>query len=91
MNKFKLSFINDLLKQAPQFLGGNYIPFGHFSEFDEDDVPQNSDVVFMLAQYLQAFEKFRADNVYSEYGSWYWKVAGSDEKIETVMPKRLQK
>ncbi len=90
VNKFKLSFINDLLKQANQFLGRKYLPSGHFSEFDEDDVPQNSDVVFILAQYLQSFEKFRADNVYREYTSWYWNVEGGDEKIETVMPKRLR-
>ncbi len=90
MNKFKLNFINDVLRQANQFLGEKYIPFGHFSEFDADDVPQNSDVVFILAQYLQSFEKFRADNVYRELSSWYWNVKGKEGAIETIMPKRLR-
>lgn len=90
INKFKLNFINGLLEQGNDFLGENYIPFGHFSRFDEDDVPQNSDVVFVLAQYLQSFEKFRADNVYNDYRTWRWKLEGGGEGPETVRPKRLR-
>jgi hypothetical protein len=62
-------------------------------------VPQNSDVVFILAQYLQCFEKLRADNVVIHHGTWSWAIEakkgeGADEKgliyVSTVKPKRLR-
>ena len=63
LNKFKLKFINKLLNQSNSFLTNEYKPFDDFELFDEDDMPQNSDIVFILSQYLQCFEKLRADNV----------------------------
>ena len=90
INKFKLHLINDLLEQGNEFLGEYYVPFGSFSHFDEDDMPQNSDVVFILAQYVQSFEKLRADNTYFSYGTWYWQLEEGDEEIKTVKPKRLR-
>jgi len=50
VNKFKLRFINAVTRDCNDFLGAKYKPFGDFSEFSEDDVPQNSDVAFILAQ-----------------------------------------
>jgi len=99
VNKFKLKFINTLLANANEFLGDEYRPFDDFNEFDVDDVPQNSDVVFILSHYLQCFEKLRADNVVIRGTVWHWAVeAGKgvtgDEKglvyIRTVKPKRLR-
>jgi len=99
VNKFKLSFINGLISQANDFLDDKYKPFADFSVFDEDTIPQNSDVVFILAQYLQCFEKLRADNLVQRSGTWSWRVLGdegdvTDERgyilIRTVKPKRLQ-
>lgn len=99
MNKFKLRFTNSLLGQGNDLLGEKYIPFDNFSEFDEDDVPQNSDVVFILAQYLQCFEKLRADNVIQRYRDWYWTLEASEGEegdefgrvyVDTVKPKRLR-
>ncbi len=99
VNRFKLKFINTLLNQANDFLGERYKPFEDFSQFDEDDVPQNSDVVFILSQYLQCFEKYRADNVVWIYGGWHWAVEPGkgetgDESgfvyLATVKPKRLR-
>ena len=99
INKFKLKFINNLLDQANKFLGQKYKPFNDFDLFNEEDVPQNSDVTFILSQYLQCFEKIRADNVIDQYGSWYWAIdpekgEESDENgfvyIPTVKPKRLR-
>lgn len=99
VNKFKLKFINKLLDQSNHFLSKKYEPFDDFDCFDEDDVPQTSDAVFILSQYLQCFEKLRSDNVVLEFGSWYWKVKGDkgdnvDEdgmiKIRTVKPKKLK-
>lgn len=99
VNKFKLKFINTLLKQANEFLGQKYKPFSDFALFNEDDIPQNSDIAFILSQYLQCFEKLRADNVVNVYGTWYWAVEPekgekADERgfvyIGTVIPKRLR-
>ena len=41
---------------------------------DEQDLPQNSDAVFMLTQYLQCFEKLRSDNVVNDYRGWCWRI-----------------
>ncbi len=99
VNKFKLKFLNKLLEQSNEFLSKQYKPFDDFACFVEDDVPQTSDAVFILSQYLQCFEKLRSDNVVLEYGSWYWMVKGDkgdnvDDngmiKIRTVKPKKLK-
>ena len=99
VNKFKLQFVNALLESSNELLGEQYRPFHDFASFDLDEVPQNSDVVFILSQYLQCFEKLRADNVVIYHGTWSWAIAakkseGADESgriyISTVKPKRLR-
>ncbi|MBN3927321.1 hypothetical protein [Nostoc sp. NMS4] len=102
VNKFKLNFINKLLNNSNEFLSQKYRPFEDFSEFDPDDTPQNSDVVLILSQYLQCFEKLRADNVkrQRQSGQWYWLVdverdetgdeLGKVYYIRTTCPKRLR-
>jgi hypothetical protein len=99
VNKFKLKFVNKLLAESNEFLSIKYRPFDDFDSFDEDDVPQTSDAVFILSQYLQCFEKLRSDNVVIEYGTWYWRVNGEKGesvdndgmvKIRTVKPKKLK-
>jgi hypothetical protein len=99
VNKFKLKFINKLLQDSNIFLSDKYRPFEGFSEFDLDDVPQNSDAVFMLSQYLQCFEKNRADSIIPRHGNWYWAVEaekgeqGDDRNfvyIRTTAPKRIR-
>ena len=99
VNKFKLKFVNKLLSQSNDYLGEMYKPFDDFDSFDEDDIPQNSDVVFILSQYLQCFEKQRSDNVVIRNGNWFWRVIGEatdkvDEDgmvlIRTVKPKKLK-
>jgi hypothetical protein len=100
VNKFKLKFINKIVSESNNFLDSKYQPFDDFEYFDEDDMPHNSDVVFILSQYLQCFEKLRADNVVEGLRNhWYWKVKGgkdenSDDegmiKIKTSIPKRLK-
>jgi len=99
VNKFKLKFLNKLIDDSNKFLTDKYKPYDDFNIFDEDDMPQNSDVVFILSQYLQCFEKLRADNVVIKNASWYWKLKGTkydkvDEDgmiyIRTVRPKKLK-
>ncbi len=99
VNIFKLKFINKILKTSNNFLGKNYCPFDDFTEFDTDAVPQNSDMVFVLSQYLQSFENFRAGHVKPKYGGWYWiiepeKGEKADEdgqiRIRTARPQRFK-
>ena len=72
LNLFKLKFVNQTLNESNKVLGNNYKPFDDFEIFDENDLPTNSDVTMILSQYLNCFEKLRADNIeskekYSEY------------------------
>lgn len=99
VNKFKLKFINQQIAECNTVLSAKYRPFEDFEQFAEDDVPQNGDVVFIVAQYLQCLEKLRADNVVQRNGTWYWRVKGKkgesvDEKgfalVRTTRPKHLK-
>ncbi len=87
LNKFKLKFINSILSRANEILGDKYKPFPEdFSLFDEDDMPNNSDVVFILSHYLTSLEKLRCDNIVEEPEyphNWYWIIDGKRSSQET--------
>jgi hypothetical protein len=88
VNKFKLKFINSILSRANGILGEKYMPFpDEFDLFDEVEMPNNSDVVFILSHYLTSLEKLRCDNIKfddDEY-KWYWIINGklSNQKTNT--------
>ena len=82
INKFKLKFINEKLKEANTLLQGFHKPFFDFEVFDDAELPTNSDVVLILSQYLDCLEGFRSANITAESIFWYWKTDGS-AKIET--------
>lgn len=87
LNKFKLKFINSILLRANEILGNSYKPFpDEFSLFDEDDMPNNSDVIFILSHYLTSLEKLRCDNIRHHDFSWYWVINGNVSSQETVHP-----
>lgn len=90
VNKFKLKFINSILSRANEILGEKYKPFpDDFDLFDEDDMPNNSDVVFILSHYLTSLEKLRCDNIEREKEyphKWYWQIKGKRSKQETDSP-----
>jgi len=99
VNKFKLKFIYHQLGESNNLLAERYRPFDDFDIFSEDDIPQNSDVVFILSQYLQCLEKLRGDNVVVRNGGWYWHVEGGEADkvdehgytlIRTTKPKHLR-
>jgi len=98
VNKFKLKFINEIILSGNKILGATYKPLDSFEKFDEDDLPSNSDVTFILSQYLNCFEKLRADNIYIEQKydgnkyifEWYWVVNKSKSKIKTAPPKKIK-
>lgn len=85
INKFKLKFINSILSRANEVLGEKYQPFPkEFELFEEDDMPSNGDVVFILSHYLTSLEKLRCDNIKISSYSWYWVINGkiSDKKTD---------
>ena len=86
LNKFKLKFINSILARANAILEEKYKPFPEeFTLFEEDDMPNNSDVVFILSHYLTSLEKLRCDNIIDDYG-WYWKISNKKSNKETNPP-----
>ncbi len=90
LNKFKLKFINSILFRANEILEDKYKPFPEdFTTFEEDDMPNNSDVVFILSHYLTSLEKLRCDNIkYKDYNR-YWLINGevSDQKTDPATIK----
>lgn len=98
VNKFKLKFINEILLAANNILGNDYKPLESFEQFNEDDLPSNSDVTFILSQYLNCFEKLRADNIYSDsrydgnkyIDEWFWFIDNVKSSIKTAPPKKIK-
>jgi hypothetical protein len=95
LNSFKLNFINKLLLQSNDFLSKENRPFEDFEKFEDDSLPQNSDTVFILGQYIECFEKVRSDNVSLRNGSWFWvledpEAEGGKSYLRTNKPKRLR-
>ena len=90
LNEFKLKFINSTLSRANEILEDKYKPFpDEFTQFDNDKMPNNSDVVFILSHYLTALEKLRCDNIKKEgdYSSkWFWIIDGKLSVQETDRP-----
>jgi hypothetical protein len=89
VNKFKLKFINATVAEANTVLGDEYKPFKEFDQFDSDDLPSNSDVTFIIGQYIEELERKRADNLKRESGLWIYNVSDSDEEIRTAPPKKI--
>ncbi len=91
VNKFKLRFVNASLDNCNKLLGQRYRPFNDFEQFDIDEVPSNSDLTFIISQYMPAMEKFRADNITTGSHGWQYDIEDSDEKIRTSAPAKLRK
>ena len=91
VNKFKLKFINRVIEEANGLLKEEYKPFTDFDFFGEDDVPTNSDVSMIIAQYLNCLEKLRSDNIGIYHGSWCWVIDGRQTDIRTSYPKKLER
>ena len=89
LNKFKLRFVNTALASANGILADEYRPFPDFDIFDPDDVPSNSDVALILAQYLEELERKRADNISYRQGRWVYIAEGEPTQIRTAPPKKI--
>jgi hypothetical protein len=93
VNKFKLQFVNKVIEAANSLLDNKHKPFDDFSVFDEDTLPSNSDVVFILAQYINCMETLRVENIRQlEYTvDWYWVINGKLSSQKTAPPKKLDR
>ena len=91
LNSFKLKMINKVLQGSNKVLGKKYKPFEEFDEFEEDDLPSNSDVTMILAQYMEESERYRSDNVMAEHGRWYYIVDGVNSEIRSGAPSKVGK
>ncbi|MBE9487919.1 MAG: hypothetical protein IMY73_01935 [Bacteroidetes bacterium] len=88
VNLFKISYINEIIVEANKILSSAYKPSKSFEIFNTDDLPTNSDVVFILSQYLKCFEKLRRDNIKTGLNSyWYWNIKDSNISKRTYSPK----
>ena len=93
VNKFKLRLVNKILEDTNLLLDDKHKPFDEFTVFYEDTLPSNSDVAFILAQYLNCMENLRAENIKeSEFGGeWYWVINGKKSSDKTAPPKKLNR
>ena len=66
INTFKLKLVNQVLNKANEILGESYKPFPDFDNFDEENIPTNSDVSLVLSQYINCMESLREENIYSK-------------------------
>ena len=93
VNKFKLRLVNKLLEDVNSLLNKKHKPFDDFLVFDENTLPSNSDVAFILAQYLNCMENLRAENIQQKNYSiqWYWVIDGQMSSEKTAPPKKLNR
>ena len=98
LSPFKLKYVNKTLADANIILTEEYKPFDDFQQFDEENIPTNSDVNLILGQYIGCMEKLRADNIENEFGGrWIWVVEENANihsrdniiKIRTSPPKKI--
>lgn len=99
VSPFKLKFINSTLEEVNGILEDRLKPFKEFTVFEDESAPTTSDVVFMLAQYAEALELYRSENIKQRYGGgWLYDVEdpdmdeeGNSEIIKTRAPASLNK
>ena len=63
----KIKIVNRLLVKCQEVLEAEP-SIDYLDTLDEDDVPQNSDVVLMLSQYVAAMQQFRSK--YYQWDKW---------------------
>jgi hypothetical protein len=92
INKFKLKFVNSALVEAIEVLGKKYLPMEGFTVFEEDELPSNSDVTFILAHFMEEIERKRADNISQSSGGWYYTSTVNDKvgRIRTAPPRKIE-
>ena len=77
LNKFKLKFLNDTLKNINAILGATHRPFPDFEVFADDELPSNSDAVLILSHYLKSLTQFFTDHSEKVGIDRHWCVKGA--------------
>ena len=92
INKFKLKYINEILEETNDILKEERKPFSDFAFFAEDNLPTNSDVTMVLAQYLGCMEELRSANIKEQMeDEWLWLVNDKISQLRTSPPKKLRR
>ena len=89
LNVFKLKLVNKVIASGNTLLKGRYRPFDDFEQFDQDDLPTNSDVTMILTQYMEQTERFRSDHVIYDQYKWRYVVDGEPSDFEAGKPTRV--
>ena len=89
LNTFKLRLVNKVLKSGNDILTGRYVPFDDFNQFDEDQLPTNSDVTMILSQYMEQAERFRSDHMRLHLHQWRYVIDGAVSDIPGKAPTRV--
>ena len=89
LNKFKLRLVNKVLESGNEILGERYRPFKDFNQFDDDELPTNSDVAMILAQYIEQTQRFRSDHVVNYLHKWQYVVKGKPSGVAARMPTQV--
>ena len=74
LSKNKIAVVNRLLEKCRAVLQSEP-SFEFLDLFDEDDLPQNSDVVLMLSQYVAAMQLFKEAYWRWDNLEWNWCVS----------------
>ena len=89
LNNFKLKLVNNVLASGNALLGERYKPFEDFDQFDDVELPTNSDVTMILAQYIEQTERFRSDHVVNHMHRWQYVVNGQPSGFNARMPSQV--
>ncbi|WP_448034236.1 hypothetical protein [Bradyrhizobium liaoningense] len=90
VSAFKVNLANSVLEQAKRVLGPS-APAMDFVKFDKDDLPTNSDLSFIVTQFVECAEKVRAENIQRRAnGTWYWNISGAFSDIVAAAPKGVR-
>jgi hypothetical protein len=90
VSKFKVDLANSVLETARTVLGES-APTLEFEKFNTDDLPTNSDLSFVVTQFVECSEKVKAQNIKRSFnGVWYWQVAGATTDIVATAPKGVR-
>jgi hypothetical protein len=90
VSKFKVDLANSVVKTAREALGTS-APALDFEQFNTDDLPTNSDLSFVVTQFVECAEKLKAQNIRrSPNGVWYWQISGGSTDIVATAPKGVR-
>jgi hypothetical protein len=88
LNNLKIKIINKLINSERELLINEPI-LEYLEQLDEEMLPQNSDVVIILYQYIEALDQYKAKNkVYSRsVGTYQWNTQENSDiyKIPSII------